>query len=118
MAAAAITFPEGTDFVQRFTIRDSSGVVDLTGATFTFSVFPLGTSKVGAQTPTFTKTLGSGITVTSAVGGILEVAFTPANTVDLVGTHEWELEIVESGGGTFLAGFGALIVTPARFLDN
>ena len=114
----AISFPEGTTFRYRFTLVDQNGAaINLTGASLTWAAYPAGTAKTGAPVAFLTKTVGSGITVISAPAGTIELAFTPVQTVDKAGSYPWELELVEAGGDTWLAGSGTMRISPARYLD-
>lgn len=83
-----------TDIVLEITATDSDGAaIDLTGATITWT---LRTRRGNAAT--ITKTTGSGVTVTDAVGGVFEVTITDTDTASLNGTYYHEAKIVDSGG--------------------
>lgn len=116
---ANIKFPEGTTWRHEFDIKDSSGAaIDLTGAALTWAAYPLSASKVGVPVPFLSKTILNGIVVLDAVAGQIRVDFTPAETVDTAGTYNWELQLVEANGDTWLAGSGTLVIQPARYLDG
>ena len=75
----------GEDKVFEFTIDDNSNAdpalstpVDITGYTFQFVVRP----EEKSSTVNLSKASGSGITITNASGGVLEVAIDAADTSD------------------------------------
>lgn len=112
---AAIRFPEATTFRQQFTIKDNLGaVVSLVGATLTFAVYLPTTTFAGTPVAFLTKTIGAGITVTNAVGGVLVIQFDPVDTLDKEGAYDWEIQLIEISGDTWSAGTGKLLVSPAR----
>jgi hypothetical protein len=64
------------------------------------------------------KSVGSGITVTNAAGGLLTIALNPADTKAVSGDYYHELEVIDSAGdiGTVLRGtvtiLRALVTNP------
>jgi hypothetical protein len=87
----------------------------------TFAAYEPNTGVDGPQTPWLTKTVGAGLVVTNGPGGVMRIDFAPADTVDRGGpggsSYDWELELVENNGDTWLAGSGKLVLVPARRLD-
>lgn len=116
---ATISFPEGTTFRQQYTLQDQSRIaIDLNGATLTFAVYHSTDPVTGHVTPIIQKTIGLGIVLIDATNGVFRIEFTPAETIDKAGSYDWELNLVEASGDTWLAGTGKLIIFPARRLDN
>ena len=115
----AIRFPEGTTYRQQYTLRDNRGaVIQLGAAQLSFAVYGQADPKTGVVAPLLLKTVGSGITVTDSNNGVIVVHFLPEDTVDLAGTYDWELQLLESNGDKWLAGYGPLVIRPARRLDT
>lgn len=100
----------GDTAVYKFTVTDNAdAIVDLTGISATWIL-----SKRVDSPILLTKTIGSGIVVTDAAGGLLEVTTIPADTEDLQGLHYWELEIVDSGGQKVTVANGTLTLKVER----
>lgn len=60
-----------------------------------------------------TKAIGTGITVTNAVGGVAEVAITAANTNAITpGAYYWELQSVDAGSKTHTLAGGRIVIMP------
>ncbi len=117
--ATTIKMAEGTTYRAEFTLYDeTSSPIDLTGATLQFSAYLPSAAKVGVPTVFLTKTVGNGLSVTNAVGGVVLVTFNPTDTTDKAGVYEWELELNEINGDVWLAGSGVLLVQPGRRLDT
>ncbi|KKL94547.1 hypothetical protein LCGC14_1863560 [marine sediment metagenome] len=85
------------------TVVDEAGVaVDITGATMTWVVTAIDSNLSPSQpkkgvTPLFTaKTIGSGITIVSAVDGTIQIALDSADTVGLTAPKKYyhELQMV------------------------
>ena len=76
--------------------------------------------KVTSTTRLLQKTVGTGITVTNAAGGLLTIAIDPADTVSVSGDYYHELEVIDSAGdiGTVLRGtmtvVRALVTNPTQ----
>ena len=99
------------DFRFRVTITKNGVPVDITGATFTFSVKWATTDAA----PIFTRTLGSGITVVVAADGTLDILIASANTASLPSYTvilPYDLEMVEAGGLISTPLIGSLTVVP------
>lgn len=87
----------------------------------TFAVYEPNTGVDGTQAPWLTKSVGSGLVVVNGASGIMRIDFDPADTVDRGGpsgnSYDWELELVENNGDTWMAGSGKLVLVPSRRLD-
>ncbi len=99
---------KGEDQVLEFTVLDSSDVaVDITGWAMTW------TFATAAGVSSFTKTVGSGITITDAASGVLQVQIDAADTASLAkGPYHHSLERSDSGAVAVLS-YGA-----AQLLDK
>jgi hypothetical protein len=63
----------------------------------------------------FKKTIGDGITVTSAAQGLFTVAILPADTASVSKVKTilvWDLEVVDSGGNVYTLNSGNLVINP------
>ena len=89
----------GDDRVLEITIRENDhGTLDITGAAITWALSRIVTDKVEPKGAAIvTKTVGSGITITNAHNGHVEVAITETDTDDLAGTYYHEMQLVLSG---------------------
>jgi len=99
------------------TITDGSGSVkDLNGATFaTFRVKDLPPGSPNAATK-FEKTLGSGVIVTDANGGIITVTIDAADSGALVaGDYYYEVRITDAAGDTDTVKTGQIRLSPTLF---
>jgi hypothetical protein len=107
---SALTMKRGDTPVWRFTVVDADGAaVNLTGYSARFTVKR---NVNHDDTDAFlTKTIGSGITVTNAAGGLLEVRLAAADTEDLVRdtTLVWDLQIA-AGANVYTVDSGTLAV--------
>lgn len=105
--AASIRFREGTSFTQQFTIYDveTRQAIPLAGATITFAVYP-----VPSGSAYLTLGIGTGITVTDAANGVIQVKFTPAMTPGGAGSYTWELRIDLPGGDVYNPDGGKFIL--------
>jgi hypothetical protein len=85
---------QNNDVVIPVTVKDSSGVVvDLTGYTANFYLVNYYNEDVSSAI--VTKSVGSGITVTDAVAGELEVALSKTDT-DRLGVFYLQLDVLDS----------------------
>lgn len=76
------------------TVTDGAGApLNLTGLVLTFTV------AASSQSAVITKTIGAGITVTDALGGLATVTISPADTDGLEDRAElfWDLEVDSAG---------------------
>lgn len=93
----------------KYTIDDADAAParkDLTGATITW-----GLAKLQGKAPFLTKTIGSGITVTDAANGELDVDLDPADTADVRGGDYYhELEIIDSLGNKATSAYGTITI--------
>lgn len=98
----------GDDFKINVTVRDKDGVVvNLTGVIAV--VWAL--SKAPGKTALVTKGLGTGVVVTDAVNGVLQVTIDTVDTEDYSGQFYHEIQILDSLGkkATVLRGYATLI---------
>lgn len=92
------------------TIKNGSGTaINLTGAT----PIQYGISQTEGGARILTKTLGSGITITDAANGVLEIVITAADLAGKEGEFHHELSITESSGNKSCAFTGKLTVKPS-----
>jgi len=85
---------QGNDVILQVTVIDQDGTVfPLTGATPI--VWKL-MRELGCDPTLITKSLGSGITVTDAAGGKLEIKIDAADNLILSGIFEHELTVTDS----------------------
>ena len=97
----------GDSTTVQFTVSNASGgILDLTGAQAVRWVM----SAVPAPPAILSKALGSGITITNATGGVVQVALLSADTNTLSGTyyHELQIEDVNSNWSTVAQGIIAI----------
>ena len=88
-----ITVYQGDVVPVIFTITDSNNaVVDITAATFTWGLFKLAT-----ETPYVTKTLGSGLALSDAPNGKVQLNLVAVDTRDIQG--DWRHELSMTLGG-------------------
>ena len=80
----------------------------LVGATLRFTT----RARLDDAAPAFTRTVGTGITVTDALGGLITVRLAPTNTSTLVRptTYYWDLEVTDGGGNIKTVADGTLEV--------
>lgn len=94
-----------------YTVKDSAGVViDISGGAFRWALSrlkPDETTPVPVGDALFTKSVGSGITITDGPNGELRVDLAPADTEDLTGSHYHELEMI-LGGSTSTVAYGQM----------
>lgn len=86
------------------TVKDPAGaVVSLVGAQ---SIKWWVAKTVRSTVRLIEKSVGSGIVVTNAAGGVITITLSPANTVAVSGSYYHELEVIDSAGdiGTVLRG--------------
>jgi len=105
-----IEFISGDSQKLIITVQDADNAPaakNLTGATITWAL-----ARSRGSAPLITKTVGSGITVTDAANGALEVAIAPADTATIDGVHYHELEVVDSAGNKSTAVYGLVIIHP------
>lgn len=114
----------GKDYVLQFTVEDSDGVaVDITGYAISWSMFPKLLTEGAATIPSFAaKTVGSGITLTDATNGILQVVIDDVDTDVLVGTqtdipdYRHELRRTDSGSEAVLS-YGSVVLKQSPSQD-
>jgi hypothetical protein len=92
-----ITILRGDDQTARFTITTSTGAVqNVTGWSFAFTVKSSLDDLIADAK--FQLTVGSGITLTFATLGIVDVAISAANTAALAGSYYYDLEGTDGSG--------------------
>ncbi len=93
------------------TDEDTGAAVDLTSADITWMAKRRrNDADVDAL---ITKAIGSGVTVTSAVGGVAEVAIAAADTDAITpGAYYWELQSVDAAGKTHTLAGGRIVILP------
>lgn len=90
----------------KFTIRDQNDAIkDITGATATWAA-----AKRKTSSTLISKTSGSGITITDATNGLLEVELDPADTEALKGDYYHELQLVDNQSRKSTAAYGTMTV--------
>lgn len=96
----------GNTRVLKVTVLDQDeAIVDLSGAAATFVVM-----RAHGQPAIITKTVGSGIVITDAVNGLLEITLLEADTEPLRGVHRHELEITDASGRKTTVLFGNITI--------
>lgn len=89
--------------------QDSPGTrLNLTGLTFVWSLSAMRGDGSFEQTPFLEKTSASGITVTSAVNGELDVDVTGADCTGLAGDYYAELEAFDGDGNGLVLATGVM----------
>lgn len=103
MAGTDFEFWAGDDIGLSFMIRDEVGApIDLTGAEIELRW------KVGQTVAE--KTIGAGITITDAAGGVMETGFSDIETQAMAeGSWRWDLRVT-IGEATTLVAFGLMTV--------
>jgi hypothetical protein len=114
--ASGDVFYPGTDLDVRFTVTDDeTGVpIDLDGATIRWRVFPIPRGPTIANVSSvavISKTLVSGIEVTSADGGRFTAALVPIDTQSLAGWHFHRADVVLANGKKYVSSTGRFLVT-------
>ena len=72
--------------------------VELTGALIVWSIAKIKSNGDFSSTIAFSKSIGSGITVTDVLGGEFEIEIDPADTADLKGDYWHECQITDFQG--------------------
>jgi hypothetical protein len=99
----------GNDLTLEVTATDQDGsALDLSGAQAL--IYAIGKSATGGAL--ITKGLGSGVTVTDAAGGVLEVALSADDLEPLNGAYYHELRLTNAAGKKSTLLYGAVTVSP------
>lgn len=98
-------FSGNTRVLKVSVLDQDEAVVDITGASAEY-IF----AKRAGHNAIFSKTVGSGIVVTDAIAGLLEVTILPADTEALAGAYHHELEIQDASGRRTTVLFGTVTV--------
>lgn len=99
-------FSGNTRVLKVSVLDQDEAVVDITGASAEY-IFA---KRAGHSPAIFSKTVGSGIVITDATAGLLEVTIVPADTESLVGAYHHELEIQDASGRRTTVLFGTVNV--------
>lgn len=104
-----LKFVQGDSKVLRVTAKTSAGVaVNLAGA----SGIRYRLAKSVKGTALIDKAMGTGIAITDAANGVLEVTLLPADTVALKGEYLHELELVDADGNVVTVFQGTVTLLP------
>lgn len=94
------------------TVTQGGAALNLTGKTLRFTAKR--SHADGDAAAVFTKMIGSGITVTNAVGGLASTTISPADTSGLPALAQllvWDLQLVD-GSNVYTVETGTLLVSP------
>jgi hypothetical protein len=106
--AQNLALHSGDSKILEVTVTDGTGAaVDLTGATIAWQL-----AKSPGESALVSKTIGSGIAVTDAVGGIFEITLDAADTAALSGRHYHEAEVTDTSGKVSTVLTGAVLIKP------
>ncbi len=102
----------------RFTVTEADGStpVDLAGCSAKWRASRKLSGGFSA-TPAISKAIGTGITVTDADAGELQVALAPADTAGLSGRYYHELEITDGLGNVSTVATGTLAIVKDLIAD-
>lgn len=95
-----------------FTVTEADGVtaIDLSGISAIKWQCSKKLSSGFASVATLSKALGTGVTVTDALAGKLQVALSPIDTYALSGRFYHELELTDGGGNVSTVAVGTLTI--------
>ncbi len=99
-------FSGNTRLLEVTVLDQDDAVVDLTGA----QAVDYSLAKAAGKAAIFEKTLGTGVTITDAVNGVLQITLLPADTEDLRGTFYQELEVTDAAGRITTVLFGTVTI--------
>lgn len=101
---------QGDDKDLVITVTDSAGAaVDLTGAAIAWQMARTARS----ATPNVSKSVGSGIVITDAPGGICTISLDPTDTEGLTGDFYHELEVTDAQANITTVLSGTVTIKPA-----
>lgn len=104
MSATEYRLHKGDTWTLRFTITRDGAAVNLTGLTTSAITF-----EIRGKGSTITKTIGSGVTLTTPASGICTVVLTAANTDTLdPGAYGWALRLTEGDGTVTTVAHGTI----------
>jgi len=86
-------FSGDTKLINITVLDQDSVVVDLTGASVDFII-----AKYPGHTALITKTIGSGVVLTDAANGIMDVTLLPADTESLQGAYNFQCKVTDLSG--------------------
>lgn len=112
IGGAADPFVSGDDRTLSITVKDEDGAAfDLTGVSaIKWQAFAYDDTVISGSN-SISKTLGGGITVTSAAGGIFEITLDPADTSSLDGKFHHECQVTDSAGNVITVFTGTFFIT-------
>lgn len=103
----SITMFQGDTKVLVFTVSQGSGTADLTDAAIRWQL-----AKSVSKEALVEKSVGSGITITDAAGGVFEVLLEPEDTEALsAGAYYYEAEVTDGDDNVSTVATGALTLT-------
>lgn len=92
-----------------FAITDQDGAaMNLDGYTARWAMSRLRSAGVFSTEITLLKTLGTGLNITNAAGGLISVSLDPIDTAELVGPYYHELEVRNGDTVVFTAASGII----------
>jgi len=93
-----IIISRGDDGIIRYTVKNSSGVAyDVSANSFAFTVKSSIDDAIGDAAFQLTNPAASGIDLTSAASGIVDVNIADTNTSGLAGAYQYDLQMTEGG---------------------
>ena len=101
----------GTTIRMAVSVTDSAGdPLDLTSVvSISYGVFGISPSKDPEAPPLITKSIGSGVSVTNAAGGVFQVTLAPNDTIGLwAGDYYHRAILVDGAGDRYVAMTGTL----------
>ena len=111
--AVAISMTRGDTFTFNLAVTQSGAAYNLTGASIRMTAKWNYTDADNAAV--FSRTIGSGITVTNAAGGLATVSIAPSNTSSLPATTTnlyYDIQVTDSGANIYTVAYGVLTVNP------
>jgi hypothetical protein len=93
-----VIISRGDDGIIRYTVKNSSGVAyDVSANSFAFTVKTSIDDAIGDAKFQLTNPAASGIDLTSAASGIVDVKVRDTDTSALAGAYQYDLQMTESG---------------------
>jgi len=105
-----VIISRGDNGILRYTVLNSSGAVyDVSSNSFAFTVKDSLDDAIGDAMFQLTNPAASGIDLTSAASGIVDVVLDDTNTSGLAGNYHYDLQMTESGK-VYTIGQGVFVV--------
>jgi hypothetical protein len=102
----AIFSGDSQDF--NFSVTDAAAAAtDLTGAAVKFKI-----SRSPQSAAIIVKTIGAGITITNALGGLFKASLVASDTNNLNGKFYFQAQVTDSGGNRSVISHGAINFKP------